>query len=115
MLNVADAERAGLRLNRGLNETSLRAVRRFDLACPLLEFTISAAADGEEVIKPREKIMLAVVPPLGALLRNVVVILFRPGWAPYACLGATTMPKPSGKLRSWRSAAQRRRFGLTLV
>jgi hypothetical protein len=38
-----------------------------------------------------------------------------PSWAPYACLGATTMPKPSGKLRSWRSAAQRRRFGLTLV
>ena len=76
MLNGADAERAGLRLNRGLNEISLRAARRFDLSSALLEFAIGAAGDGEEVIKPREKIMFAVVPALGALLQDVVVILF---------------------------------------
>lgn len=55
----------------------LRAARRFGLPGPLLEFAISAAGDGEKVIKPRKKIMFAVVPPLGALLQDVVVILFR--------------------------------------
>ena len=85
MLNVADAERAGLRLNCSLNETSLRAARRFDLPGPLLEFAIGAKGDGEEVIKPREKIMFAVVPALGALLQDVVVSRYDPFFTASGC------------------------------
>ena len=77
MLNVADAERAGLCLNRGLNETSLRAARRFDLPGTLLELGTATADDGQQEVQPGRQFVPAFVPALGTAVEDFVVILWR--------------------------------------
>jgi len=76
VLNVADAERAGLRLNRGLNKVRLGPARRFYLPGALLELDVATADDGEQQVHPRRQFVPAFVPASGTAVEDFVVILF---------------------------------------
>lgn len=76
LLDVAHSEWPGLRVDRPHDERGLCPSRGFDLAGALLEFTIGATGDDEEMIEPGEEIVLALVPAVGALVQNLVVVFF---------------------------------------
>ena len=59
------------------HQPGLRPPRGFDLTGALLEFAIGSTGDGEKMVEPREQFMFALVPALGALLQDVVVVFFR--------------------------------------
>ena len=63
-------------MNRREYEPGLCPSRGFDLTGAPLEFAIGAAGDREKMIEPGEELMFALVPALGALLEDVVVVIF---------------------------------------
>lgn len=77
VLNVADPEWTGLRLNRRLNEISLRTARRFDLPGALLELGVTAPNNGEEEVNPGREVVFAVMPTLGTAVETFVIVFLR--------------------------------------
>lgn len=60
-----------------VHQFGFRATPGFHVAGTLLEFAIRSAGDGEEMIQPRQEVVLAFVPALGTFLQDVVVIFLR--------------------------------------
>lgn len=59
------------------HQPGLCPARDFDLTSAPLESAIGAAGDGEEMIEPRKEVMLAIMPALGTLLQDVIVVVLR--------------------------------------
>ena len=74
---VGNAEFADGGFNGVFHQFGFRAAPGFHVAGTLLELAIGAAGDGEEMIQPREQVVFAVVPALGAFLQDMVVIFLR--------------------------------------
>ncbi len=76
LFDVDKTELAGLLADRREYQPGFRTARGFDLTGAPLEFAIGAAGDREKVIEPGEEVVLAFVPALGALLEDVIVVVF---------------------------------------
>ena len=77
LLDFRDGKQSRLTINGSFHERGLRAAWSFDLTGALFKLSVAAPDDGEEMVEPREEFVFAVVPALGALLQDVVVIFLR--------------------------------------
>jgi hypothetical protein len=74
-LEPGEGEVAGIGVHRGGDQGGLCAARRLDLARAFLEFSIGPPDDAQEVVQPRQEIVVPVVPPIRTAAERFIVVV----------------------------------------